>query len=72
MLSAADNMHIHSERCSSFQSLVGSSGEQGGITMEITGAELFIKTLKEEVVTTLFAYPGGKTILLLISFYSPV
>ena len=26
--------------------------------MEITGAELFVKALKEENVTTLFAYPG--------------
>lgn len=30
--------------------------------MEITGAELFIKALKEESVTTLFAYPGGQAI----------
>ncbi len=26
--------------------------------MEITGAELFVKALKAESVTTLFAYPG--------------
>lgn len=30
--------------------------------MEITGAELFVKVLKEEQVTTLFAYPGGQVI----------
>lgn len=30
--------------------------------MEITGAELFVKALKEENVTTLFAYPGGQVI----------
>ena len=30
--------------------------------MEITGAELFVKALKEESVTTLFAYPGGQAI----------
>lgn len=28
--------------------------------MEITGAELFVKAIKEEHVTTLFAYPGGQ------------
>ncbi len=32
------------------------------IFMEITGAELFVKALKEESVTTLFAYPGGQAI----------
>ena len=26
---------------------------------QITGAELFVKALKEEAVDTLFAYPGG-------------
>lgn len=30
--------------------------------MDITGAELFVKALKEESVTTLFAYPGGQAI----------
>ena len=30
--------------------------------MEITGAELFVKALKEEDITTLFAYPGGQAI----------
>lgn len=30
--------------------------------MEITGAELVVKALKEEGVTTLFAYPGGQAI----------
>ena len=30
----------------------------GMIAMEITGAELFVKALKAESVTTLFAYPG--------------
>ena len=28
--------------------------------MWITGAELFVKALKEEKVDTLFAYPGGQ------------
>lgn len=30
--------------------------------MEISGAELFVKALKKENVTTLFAYPGGQAI----------
>ncbi len=30
--------------------------------MDITGAELFVKALKEEQVDTLFAYPGGQVI----------
>lgn len=30
--------------------------------MEITGAELFVKALREEGVQTLFAYPGGQAI----------
>ena len=30
--------------------------------MEITGAELFVKALKEEGVDILFAYPGGQAI----------
>ena len=30
--------------------------------MDITGAELFVKALKEEQVDTLFAYPGGQAI----------
>ena len=30
--------------------------------MQMTGAELFVKALKEEQVTTLFAYPGGQVI----------
>lgn len=31
------------------------------IIMEITGAELFVKALKEENVETLFAYPGDQS-----------
>ena len=30
--------------------------------MLITGAELFVKALKEEQADTLFAYPGGQVI----------
>lgn len=37
--------------------------------MEITGAELFVKALKEESVTTLFAYPGGQAIDLFDALY---
>lgn len=37
--------------------------------MEITGAELFVKALKEENVTTLFAYPGGQAIDLFHALY---
>ncbi len=37
--------------------------------MEITGAELFVKALKEEAVTTLFAYPGGQAIDLFHALY---
>ena len=37
--------------------------------MEITGAELFVKALKEESVTTLFAYPGGQAIDLFNALY---
>lgn len=37
--------------------------------MEITGAELFVKALKEENVTTLFAYPGGQAIDLFNALY---
>ena len=37
--------------------------------MEITGAELFVKALKEESVTTLFAYPGGQVIDLFNALY---
>ena len=37
--------------------------------MEITGAELFIEALKEESVTTLFAYPGGQAIDLFNALY---
>ena len=36
--------------------------------MEITGAELFVKALKEEQVDTLFAYPGGQAIDLLMRY----
>ena len=38
-------------------------------TMKITGAELFVKALKEESVTTLFAYPGGQAIDLFHALY---
>ena len=41
----------------------------GMLFMEITGAELFVKALKEESVTTLFAYPGGQAIDLFHALY---
>lgn len=37
--------------------------------MDITGAELFVKALKEEQVDTLFAYPGGQAIDLFNALY---
>lgn len=37
--------------------------------MEMTGAELFVKALKEEQVDTLFAYPGGYAIDLFDALY---
>lgn len=37
--------------------------------MEITGAQLFVKALKEENVTALFAYPGGQAIDLFDALY---
>ena len=37
--------------------------------MEITGAELFVKALKKEAVTTLFAYPGGQAIDIFDALY---
>lgn len=37
--------------------------------MNITGAELFVKALKEEKVDTLFAYPGGQAIDLFDALY---
>lgn len=37
--------------------------------MQITGAELFVKALKEEKVDTLFAYPGGQAIDLFNALY---
>lgn len=37
--------------------------------MEITGAELFVKAIKEEHVTTLFAYPGGQAMDLFEALY---
>lgn len=37
--------------------------------MNITGADLFVKALKEEGVTTLFAYPGGQAIDLFHALY---
>ncbi|MDE7340374.1 MAG: biosynthetic-type acetolactate synthase large subunit [Lachnospiraceae bacterium] len=37
--------------------------------MEITGADLFVKALKEEQVDTLFAYPGGQAIDLFDALY---
>lgn len=37
--------------------------------MNITGAELFVKALKEEKVDTLFAYPGGQVIDLFDALY---
>ncbi len=38
--------------------------------MWITGAELFVKALKEEKVDTLFAYPGGQAIDLFDALYN--
>lgn len=35
----------------------------------ITGAELFVKALKAEQVSTLFAYPGGQAIDLFDALY---
>lgn len=37
--------------------------------MNITGAQLFVKALKEEHVDTLFAYPGGQAIDLFNALY---
>ncbi len=37
--------------------------------MKITGAELFVKALREERVDTLFAYPGGQAIDLFDALY---
>ena len=37
--------------------------------MEITGAQLWVKALKEEGVDTLFAYPGGQAIDLFDALY---
>lgn len=37
--------------------------------MQITGAELFVKALKEEHVDTLFAYPGGQAVDLFNALY---
>lgn len=36
---------------------------------QITGADLFVKALKEEKVSTLFAYPGGQAIDLFNALY---
>lgn len=36
---------------------------------QITGADLFVKALKEEGVDTLFAYPGGQVIDLFDALY---
>lgn len=36
---------------------------------QITGAELFVKALKEEAVDTLFAYPGGQAVDLFDALY---
>ena len=36
---------------------------------QITGADLFVKALKEEAVDTLFAYPGGQAIDLFNALY---
>ena len=38
--------------------------------MEITGAQLFVKALKAEAITTLFAYPGGQAIDLFDALYA--
>ena len=35
----------------------------------ITGAQLFVKALREEQVDTLFAYPGGQAIDLFDALY---
>ena len=37
--------------------------------MQITGAELFVKALKEEGVDTLFAYPGGQAVDMFDALY---
>ena len=37
--------------------------------MNITGAELVVKALKEEKIDTLFAYPGGQAIDLFHALY---
>ena len=37
--------------------------------MKISGAELFVKALKEEKVDVLFAYPGGQAIYLFHALY---
>lgn len=37
--------------------------------MQITGAQLFVKALKEEHVDTLFAYPGGQAVDLFNALY---
>lgn len=37
--------------------------------MKITGAQLFVKALKEEQVDTLFAYPGGQAVNLFDALY---
>lgn len=42
---------------------------EGGRSMKITGAELFVKALQEEQVDTLFAYPGGQAIDLFDALY---
>ncbi len=36
----------------------------------ITGAQLFVKALKEEKVEVLFAYPGGQIIDILDELYN--
>lgn len=36
---------------------------------QITGADLFVKALKEDAVDTLFAYPGGQAIDLFDALY---
>jgi len=41
----------------------------GVFLMKITGAELFVKALKEENVEKLFAYPGGQAIDLFDALY---
>ena len=37
--------------------------------MHIKGTELFVKSLKEEGVDTLFGYPGGKAIHIFDALY---